>query len=63
MIVSERTGAVPGFHEITWESDVDSITIAHDAKNRVGFALGAVLAAEFTENHTGFLSMNDLLGF
>lgn len=63
VIESERIGSVPGFHEIIWESDVDSITIAHNAKNRVGFAHGAVLAAEFTETHTGFLTMNDLLGF
>lgn len=62
-IASERTGQVPGFHEITWESDVDTITIAHDAKSRAGFALGAVLAAEYTAGKKGFLGMNDLLGF
>lgn len=62
-IISERTGQVPGFHEITWESDVDTITIAHDAKSRVGFALGAVLASEFTAGKKGFLGMNDMLGF
>jgi len=62
-IASERTGLVPGFHEITWESDVDTITIAHDAKSRAGFALGAVLAAEYTAGKKGFLGMNDLLGF
>lgn len=62
-IVSERTGQVPGFHEITYESDVDTITIAHDAKSRAGFALGAVLAAEYTSGRKGFLSMSDMLGF
>jgi 4-hydroxy-tetrahydrodipicolinate reductase len=62
-IISERTGQVPGYHEITWESDVDSIVIAHDAKNRSGLALGAVLAAEFTFNKSGFLGMSDMLGF
>ena len=62
IIASERTGQVPGYHEITWESDVDTITIAHDAKNRAGLALGAVLAAEFTAGKKGFLGMNDLLG-
>jgi len=62
-IASERTGQVPGFHEITYESDVDTITIAHDAKSRAGFALGAVLAAEFTVGKKGFLGMPDLLGF
>lgn len=62
-IVSERTGQVPGFHEITWESEVDTITISHDAKSRAGFALGAVLAAEFTATKKGFIGMTDLLGF
>jgi len=62
-IASERTGQVPGFHEITYESEVDTITISHDAKNRSGFALGAVLAAEFCVGKKGFLGMSDLLGF
>lgn len=62
-VASERTGQVPGYHEIIWESDVDTITIAHDAKNRVGFALGAVLAAELTATKKGFIGMTDLLGF
>ncbi len=62
-ICSERTGEVPGYHEITYDSDVDSITISHNAKSRAGFALGAVLAAEFTATRKGFLGMNDLLGF
>jgi dihydrodipicolinate reductase len=62
-ITSERTGLVPGFHEITYESDVDTITISHDAKSRAGFALGAVLAAEYTAGKKGFLGMSDLLGF
>ena len=56
-----REGEVPGIHEIKYESDVDSITIKHDAKSRAGFALGAVLAAEFTAGKKGFLVMNDLL--
>lgn len=62
-ITSERTGQVPGFHEITYESKFDTITIAHNAKSRAGFALGAVLAAEFTIGKKGFLGMPDLLGF
>jgi 4-hydroxy-tetrahydrodipicolinate reductase len=62
-IKSERTGVVPGYHEIVYDSSVDTITISHNAKSRVGFALGAVLAAEFTATHKGFLGMNDLLGF
>ncbi len=58
-----REGEVPGIHEIVYESDVDTISIKHDAKSRAGFALGAVIAAEFTASHTGFLGMNDLLKF
>lgn len=58
-----RRGEVPGIHTITYESEADSIIITHDAKNRKGFALGAVLAAEFTAAHSGFLGMNDLFNF
>ena len=61
LIHALREGEVPGIHEIRYESDVDSITIKHDAKSRAGFALGAVLAAEFTAGKKGFLGMNDLL--
>lgn len=62
-ISSIREGEVPGIHSIRYESEADSITITHDAKNRSGFALGAVLAAEYTASHTGFLGMNDLFQF
>lgn len=62
-IHSIREGEVFGIHSIRYDSDADSITITHDAKNRGGFALGAVLAAEFTVNHQGFLGMNDLFPF
>ena len=55
-----REGEVPGIHTIKYESEADSIVITHDAKNRKGFALGAVLAAEYTAAHQGFLGMNDL---
>lgn len=58
-----REGEVPGIHEITYESDADIISIKHDAKNRKGFALGAVLAAEFIKDKKGFLGMNDMLNF
>lgn len=58
-----RRDEVPGIHEISYESDADIISIKHDAKNRKGFALGAVLAAEFTANKKGFLGMNDMLKF
>lgn len=63
VIHSERMGEVPGFHEVTYQSEIDSITISHDAKNRSGFALGAVLAAEYTVGNKGFLGMKDMLGF
>ena len=58
-----REGEVPGIHEITYESDVDTISIKHDAKSRAGFALGAVVAAEFTAGKKGFLGMDDMLKF
>lgn len=58
-----REGEVPGIHEIVYESDVDTISIKHDAKSRAGFALGAVIAAEFTAGKKGFLGMDDLFTF
>lgn len=62
-IASVREGEVPGIHTIRYDSEADSISITHDAKNRKGFALGAVLAAEYTANHNGFLGMKDLFDF
>lgn len=58
-----REGEVPGLHTVIYESEADSIRITHDAKSRKGFALGAVLAAEFTKGKKGFLGMNDMLKF
>lgn len=58
-----REGEVPGIHEIIYESEADTISIKHDAKSRKGFALGAVVAAEFTCGKKGFLGMNDMLKF
>ena len=58
-----RQSEVPGIHTITYDSPEDMITITHDAHNRRGFALGAVLAAEYTATHSGFLTMNDLFDF
>jgi len=60
-IKSERRGEVPGIHTIKYESEVDYIEITHSAKNRVGFAFGAVLAAEYCLKHKGILTMKDLL--
>lgn len=62
-IHSIREGEVAGIHSIRYDSEADSITITHDAKNRKGFALGAVLAAEYTHLHQGFLGMGDLFKF
>jgi len=62
-IKSIREGQVPGIHTIRYESDVDSIEITHDAKSREGFALGAVVAAEFTAGKKGLLGMHDLMKF
>ena len=61
LIHAIREGEVPGTHEIVYDSAVDSITIRHEAKNRHGFALGAVLAAEFTCGKKGFFTMKDLM--
>ena len=62
-ITSFRRDEVPGIHTIKYESDVDTITITHDAKSRAGFALGAVVAAEFIKDKTGFITMQDMLKF
>ena len=58
-----RRDEVPGIHTITYDSPEDRIAITHDAHNRRGFALGAVLAAEYTATHSGLLSMDDLFNF
>ncbi|GBU07284.1 dihydrodipicolinate reductase [Bacteroidales bacterium] len=62
-IKSIREAEVPGIHEVIYESSVDSIHIKHEAKSRTGFALGAVVAAEFTEGRKGFLGMSDIFNF
>lgn len=60
-VSSIREGEVPGIHTINYRSDADCISITHEAFGREGFALGAVLAAEFTASHKGFLNMQQLL--
>ena len=60
---SIREGEVFGIHTIRYDSEADSISITHDAKNRKGFALGAVLAAAYTSRHEGLLGMSDLFQF
>ena len=62
-IESERIDPYPGFHEVKYSSEVDEITIVHNAHNRNGFALGAVLAAEFIHDKRGIFTMKDVLGF
>ena len=62
-IASIRRDEVPGIHSIQYNSDADAITITHDAHNRKGFALGAVLAAEYTKDYTGLLTTSDLFKF
>ncbi|TND08973.1 MAG: 4-hydroxy-tetrahydrodipicolinate reductase [Bacteroidetes bacterium] len=62
-IGSKREGEVPGTHIITYQSAVDTITISHEAHNRQGFALGAVVASEWLPGKKGIFGMNDLLGF
>ncbi len=56
-----REDNIPGIHTITYDSDIDSISLTHSAKSRKGFALGAVMAAEFTKDKSGLYSMDDLL--
>ncbi|MCQ2348983.1 MAG: 4-hydroxy-tetrahydrodipicolinate reductase [Paludibacteraceae bacterium] len=58
-----RKGEVPGIHTVIYDSNADTITFTHSAKSREGFALGAVLAAEYTAEHSGWLTMNDMFGF
>jgi len=61
LINSERTGNVPGTHIVEYFNNIDSITLKHEAHSRKGFALGAILAAEFIVNKTGVYNMSDLL--
>lgn len=65
-VTAQRRAMVPGIHTVVWESNADTITIDHNAKNRSGFAMGAVLAAEFMADKRGagkIFGMKDLLGF
>lgn len=62
-IIAERTPEVPGTHTIKYESEIDIIQIEHLAKNRKGFALGAIIAAEFIRSKQGVFQMKDVLKF
>lgn len=60
-VYHRREGEVPGIHTVSWESDCDTISLTHDAKNRMGFARGAVSAAEWLCGRKGFFTMGDFL--
>lgn len=60
-ITARRIEDVPGTHTVTYKSDVDTVSIEHVAHNRQGFALGAVIAAEWIVGKTGVFTMNDVL--
>ena len=60
-VSSTRGGSVPGTHSIMFDSDVDTIEITHRARNRSGFALGALKAAEWIQGKTGFYSIDDMM--
>ena len=61
-IISKREDPAPGTHSIKYSSAVDDIEIIHTAHNRLGFAMGAVLAAEYIYNKKGIFTMKDILG-
>jgi 4-hydroxy-tetrahydrodipicolinate reductase len=58
-----REDNVPGIHNVRYQSEVDDIEIIHTAHSRKGFALGAVMAAEFIHDKKGVFSMKDVLGY
>ncbi|WP_373512568.1 4-hydroxy-tetrahydrodipicolinate reductase, partial [Persicitalea sp.] len=60
-IVSKREGEVPGTHVVNYDSEVDTIHISHVAHSRKGFALGAVISAEWLQNKEGVFGMDDML--
>lgn len=62
-IEAKRIGTVPGTHTVTYNSGIDSIEIKHTAHNREGFALGAVMAAEWLAGKQGIFTMKDVLEF
>ena len=63
-VIAYRRGEVPGIHTVTYDSEVDAITMTHSAKSRRGFALGAVVAAEWmADGKKGVYTMTDLMKF
>jgi len=61
-ITAKRIGNTPGTHTVKYTSDIDDIEIKHTAHNRKGFALGAVVAAEWLNGKEGIYTMKDVLG-
>ena len=61
-IISERIDPAPGTHVVKYSSAIDDIEIIHTAHNRIGFASGAVVAAEFIANKKGIFTMKDVIG-
>ena len=61
-IESFRVGEVPGTHTVMYDSEIDTLTLTHEAHSRKGLALGALLAAEWLVGKTGVFTMKDLLG-
>jgi 4-hydroxy-tetrahydrodipicolinate reductase len=57
-----REENVPGTHTVVYENEIDQLIITHEAKNRRGFAMGAILAAEFITDKKGVFAMQDVLG-
>ncbi len=62
-IISKREEGIIGIHKVKYDSEIDDIEIIHNAKSRKGFALGALMAAEWIKDKTGFFCMSDLLKF
>jgi len=62
-VASIREGMVPGTHTVQWDSEIDTITLKHETKNRKGLALGAVVAAEYIHMKKGLFTMDDVMGF
>ena len=60
-IFSKRISDVPGIHKVSYTSDIDKVQINHIAKNRQGFALGALIASEWLVNKKGVYTMKDVL--
>ncbi|MDG1147931.1 MAG: dihydrodipicolinate reductase C-terminal domain-containing protein, partial [Crocinitomicaceae bacterium] len=60
-VSSFREDGIPGTHKVSYESEIDLLEIKHTAKNRQGFALGAVIAAEWITDKKGVFTMQDVI--